>query len=332
MISQTIRQLKIGLLAIVVVIITGTIGYSILEKNFSVFDAFYMTIITISTTGFREVRELSLPGRILTIFLIITGVLAIAYSGGRGVQFLIETQIFRRRRMSKKLEELENHYIVCGYGRMGMQICEGLIENNASFVVIENNPTKIEKLIERGFLFINGDATSDEILLNAGIKKAKGIVAVIKTDADNVFTTLSAKELNPNIFIVARAVDEGTEPKLVKAGAHRVVKPYELGGNRMVQLLLRPGVIDFIEGVARNKDIDISLEEIQLYAGSSLIGKTLADSPVRKDLNIIIVAIFREDGKFIYNPTSSTEFQKGDKLIAIGEQKSLAKLTILCHS
>ncbi|MFC2134284.1 potassium channel family protein [Bacteroidota bacterium] len=331
MVNQTAKQIKGGILSLVFIGVIGTIGYSLIE-DMPIVDAMYMTVITISTTGYGEVKPLSESGRIFTIFLIITGVFAIAYSGGKAAQFLIETQVFRRRRMSKKISELKNHYIVCGYGRMGVQICEGLLENNSPFIVIENNPDKIEKLEEKGFLYVAGDATNDETLLNAGIKKAKGVVAVIKTDADNVFTTLSAKEHNPKVYIVVRAIDEGTESKLIKAGANRVVKPYELGGNRMVQLLLRPGVIDFIDGVARNTQVDIGLEEIPLGAESKLIGLTLAGSPIRKELNIIIVAISRIDGKFIYNPTSTTKFAEGDKLIAIGEKKALAQLDKYCNA
>jgi voltage-gated potassium channel len=265
-----------------------------------------------------------------TVFLIISGVLTIAYAGGKAAQILIETQVLRRRKMSKELENISGHYIVCGYGRMGRQICDGLVENSVPFVVVENDPKKLEMIKENNLLFIDGDVTKDEILVKAGINRAKGLVAVIRTDAENVFATLSARELNPEIFVVARAVEEGTDKKLITAGANRVVKPYELGGNRMVQLLLRPGVMDFIDGVARNKNVEISLEEITLNAGSPLVGKSLIDSPIRKDLNIIIVAISRSDGHFIYNPRSDTKFEVDDKLIAIGEQGNLSQLTELC--
>lgn len=324
------KQFKLGLLLLFLVIIVGTVGYEILEVNWTLLDSFYMTIITISTTGFREVKDLSQPGRMFTVFLIISGVLTIAYTGGKAAQILIETQVLRRRKMSKELEKISDHYIVCGYGRMGRQICEGLVENHVPFVVIENDQKKLTIIKELNLLFIEGDATNDEILIKAGIKRAKGLVAVIRTDAENVFATLSARELSPEIFVVARAVEDGTEKKLITAGANRVVKPYELGGNRMVQLLLRPGVIDFIDGVARNKNVEISLEEITLNEGSILVGKSLSNSPVRKDLNIIIVAISRNDGNFIYNPKSDTKFEVNDKLIAIGEQNNLSKLTELC--
>jgi voltage-gated potassium channel len=253
MTENIIKQLKFGLAVLFIIIALGTLGFELLEPEWDFLDSFYMTIITISTTGFKEVKPLSTEGRILTIFLIISGVMTIAYTGGKAAQILIENQIFRRRRMAKNLNRVHDHYIVCGYGRMGRQICESLTENKASFVVIENDQVKIDKIIEKEYMFVNGDASNDDILLKAGIEKAKGLISVVKSDAENVFTALSAKGLNPNIFIVSRAVEEDTEGKLRKAGADRVVKPYDLSTARMINLLLRPGIIDFIDNVAKNK-------------------------------------------------------------------------------
>jgi len=323
------KKLQVGIGIIISVILLGTVGYMFTEE-WSFMDAFYMTIITISTTGFREVRPLSTSGMILTVWLIITGVLAIAYTGGRGVQLLVESQILRRRRMSKKLESVSDHYIICGFGRMGRQIAEHLDESKLEFVVIENEPHNVSTLVELGYLFVDADATDDDALIKAGIERAKGLVAVLSTDAENVFTTLSARELNKKLFIVSRAIDEGTEGKLKKAGADRVVKPYELGGNRMVQLLLRPGVTDFIEGVAKRREVHISLEEIEVREGSQLVGMTLAESPIRSELNIIIIAIDKSGNKFVYNPQSSAQIEAGDKLIAIGQLENLNKLNNLC--
>ena len=324
------KKLEIGLIVIFTIITIGTFGYMVIE-DWSFFDSFYMTIITISTTGFKELKPLSAPGMMLTVGLIITGVISLAYTGGRGVQLLVESQILRRRRMSKKLEEISNHYIICGFGRMGKQIAEHLEENQFEFVVIENEKNNVAKLNDLDYLHIEGDATDDDALIKAQVKKAQGLVAVLSTDAENVFTTLSARELNKNAFIVARAIDEGTEGKLKKAGADRVVKPYELGGNRMVQLLLRPGVTDFIEGVARKKEVDISLEQIAVCEGSNLVGLTLAESPIRSELDIIIIAIDKSEGNFVYNPQSSTIIEVDDKLIAIGQNENLNKLTALCY-
>lgn len=324
------KKLQAGLITIFLILMLGSFGYMLIE-GWTFFDSFYMTVITISTTGFKELKPLSMPGMILTVVLIISGVLAIAYTGGRGVQLLVESQILRRRRMNKKLDAISDHYIICGFGRMGKQIAEHLLESELKFVVIENEPNNVKKLIEYNFLYVNADATDDDALIKAGVERAKGLVAVLATDAENVFTTLSARELNNEIFIVSRAIDEGTEGKLKKAGADRVVKPYELGGNRMVQLLLRPGVSDFIEGIARKKEVDISLEQILVRKGSKLVGQSLAESPIRSELNIIVIAIDKSGGKFVYNPQSSTKIEENDKLIAIGQIENLNKLTGLCY-
>ena len=323
--SQLFKQVIFGLIVLSLIVVTGTLLYEEIE-GYSFIDALYMTVITISTTGFKEVRPLSDNGRLLTIFLILSGVLTVAYTGGRAAQFIIETQIFRRRRMSKQLGQLKDHYIVCGYGRMGREVCESLSENDVPYLVIEKETDKIEVLIEKNILFIHGDAANDEILEQAGIQVAKGLAAVVRSDAENVFITLSAKELNKNLYIVSRAIEEGAESKLRKAGAHRVVKPYELGGKRLVQLLLRPGVIDFIEGVAKRKGVDIHLEEISIKNHCDIVGKTLAESPLRKDLNIMVVGISKVDGRFIYNPRSNEVIEIGDKLIAIGEINNLMQL------
>ncbi len=323
--NQLLKQVIYGLFLLTFIILSGTILYEIVE-GYSFIDALYMTIITISTTGFREVKPLTDIGRLLTIFLILSGILTIAYTGGRAAQLIIETQIFRRRRMSKKLDQLKDHYIVCGYGRMGKEVCDSLSKNNVLFMVIEKETSKIEALIEKNILFLHGDASNDEILEQAGIKRAKGLAAVVRSDAENVFITLSAKELNKDLYIVSRAIEDGAESKLERAGAHRVLKPYELGGKRLVQLLLRPGVIDFIEGVVMGDGVNIHLEEISIQNQCDIIGKTLAESPLRKELNIMVVGISKVNGKFIYNPRSSEIIEIGDKLIAIGETDNLTKL------
>ncbi len=329
MVDKTLRQLRFGLAILFFTIIVGTAGYMIIEK-WHILDAIYMTIITISTTGFAETHPLSQPGRFFTLFLIVLGIGSIAYTGGRAAQLVFETQIYRRRKVSKKVEHFSNHYIVCGYGRMGRFICNELAEAKVDFVVIENDSEKIDRLINQGFMFVNGDATSDEILVSAGIKKARGLVAVLSSDAENVFATLSSKVLNPDIYIVARAVEEETESKLVKAGASRVVKPYEIGGTRMAELLLRPGVIEFIDSIAREKNVDLNIEEVVVHPNSKLVNKTLTELPIRKEMNIIIVSIYKKSGKFIYNPLSSAKIEAGDKLIAIGESSSLQKLNKMC--
>ncbi len=304
----------------------------IIEKDFSLLDAFYMTVISMTTTGFKEVKPLSDSGKIFTVIVIFSGVLAIAYTGGRAAQLLIEMQIFRRRRMGRKMQNLSGHYIVCGYGRMGRSICEELRKNGAKFVVIERDDSKIEELTENDYLFVIGDASNDEVLKRAGIENANGIVTVTHSDAENVFTALSAKQINPNIYVISRAVDEGSEIKLLKAGVNRVVKPFEIGSSRMVQLLLRPKVSDFIEGIARKENINIGLEEITVADFSPLVGLSLSESPLRSELNIIVVAIHKVNGDFVYNPNAGTKILGGDQLIAIGRSEDLEKLVHLCQN
>lgn len=330
MADQTLNQLKKGAFILLIVLFIGSFGFMLIE-HWDFLDSLYMTIITITTTGFEEVHPLTHVGRVFTIILLVMGIGSIAYTGGRAAQLLIENQIIRRRRMSKKLEELKDHYIVCGYGRMGKYICEELSSAKVDFIVVDNKPDKIDKLIDMNYLYINGDATSDEVLTTAGIMEAKGLVAVLSNDAENVFTTLSAKALNQNLYVVARAVEEETESKLKKAGANRVVKPYEIGGNRMAELLLRPGVIEFIDVVARERSVDLSMEEFLVNKKSELIGKSLAELPIRKELNIIIVSINKLKGGFIYNPKSPTIIEKDDKLIALGEKANLSELSKLCR-
>jgi voltage-gated potassium channel len=234
--------------------------------------------------------------------------------------------------MGKLMNTIKDHYIICGYGKMGKQMCDNLYEAKKPFVVIENDHKKIEELIEKDIPYVEGDATMDSVIIEAGIKKAKGFAAVIKTDAENVFATLSAKGLNPSIYVVSRAIEEGTEQKLYKAGADRVVKPYELSGTKLVQLLLRPGVSDFIDVVSKKSNKEIHIEELTILSESSLIGQKLSDTTFKKELNIMVIAVTRENGTLIYNPQASFEFNANDKVIVIGEEKNLSKFIEICST
>lgn len=324
--SETTRHMLSGIAILVITIMTGIMGYMSIE-GWSFDDALYMTVITITTTGFGEVHPLSKSGHIFTVILLILSFGTILYIGGTGIQYIIESKFLRRRRMTKQMERMKDHYIVCGFGRMGSHICEKLNESKVPFVVIENNPNNFAKLDSLGIIYDKGDAASDETLLRVGLKNAKGLVAALSSDPENVFATLSARVLNPSLFIVARAIDEDTESKLIKAGANRVVKPYELGGSRMAEIVLRPGVLDFIDVVYGSKKVDIHIEEITVKKGSKMHKKTLADLPLRSEFNTIIDAIQNEEKKiFIYNPQGDTIVDEGNKLIAIGEEANLDKL------
>lgn len=327
--DQSVRQLLVAVMFLAATLAIGTVGYVVLE-GWPAGDAIYMTIISITTTGFREVRELSSAGRVLTIFVIVGGIASLAYVGGRVLQFAVEVYLLRRGRMDRKIARLKNHVIVCGYGRMGRHIAEDLGEAKVPFVVIESDPELAADLDEEGVLYLIGDASSDALLLQAGVERARGLIAVVSTDAENVYATLTAKALNPAIPIVARALSDESEPKLRTAGAERVIKPYELVGRRIAQLVIRPSMVEFVDTIARSGASEITIEEITVAGDSSLANVALGDTTIRRDLNVIVVAIRRTEEDLLYNPGPEAVFRGGDRLIAIGKQEQLANLTVLC--
>ena len=323
------RQLVVAGVIVLAIVTVGTSGYMLIE-GWSLFDAFYMTIISISTTGYREVHPLSTAGQMFSVAVIILGLISVAYFGGRALQLVVESYLARRKGMDRKIRHLKNHYVVCGYGRMGRHIVQDLREAGARFVIVEREGIKSDELAEDDNLYIVGDSTDDEVLIRAGVPEAAGLITVVSSDPENVYTVLSAKALNPDIFIVARAMNDDTEPKLLKAGADRVIKPYEHVGHRMAQLLLRPNIVEFIDTVGQAAGKDIKMEEVLIAPGSTLVGTALRDSPIRQELNIIVVVVRRASGEFIYNPSSTLEFESGDRLISIGDREALRRLAELC--
>lgn len=320
------KRLIFALIFITLIIAVGSAGYIFIE-GWNCLDSLYMTVITIASVGFKEVHDLSPNGRIFTIILIICGVGSVAYALTAVAKIVLEgeiKEIFGRKRLEKKIKELKNHYIVCGYGRMGKIICRELRAKNIKFVAIEKKP---DIFVEKEDLLIfEGDATKDEILKEAGIERAKGLISVLPTDAENLFVVLSARELNPDLFIVARAGEEGSEQKLLRAGADRVVSPYHIGGLRIAHTILKPAVVDFIEFATKSGNIDLQMEELTVQEGSKLAGFTLDECGIGRDLGIIIVAIKKTTGDMKFNPTFRTSIKAGDTLIALGE---ISKLKIL---
>ncbi|RLB81998.1 MAG: potassium channel protein [Deltaproteobacteria bacterium] len=311
----------------------GTIGYMVTE-GWPFIDALYMTVITLSTVGYSEVRGLSSTGRIFTMVLIILGVGFVFYLAGSIIQFMVEgriREILGRRKLKKKIRVQKGHYIICGYGRVGSSICEALASKPLNIVVIERDPARIAKLNERNILHIPGEATDEENLIRAGVERARGLVAALKTDSDNVYVTLSARQLNPDLFIMARAGEEHSERKLLAAGANKVLCPYRMGAHRMAQTILRPTVTDFVELTLMDTSRNIQMEEMPVHPSSRLIDVALQDSGIRKDLDLIIVAVKKAAGDMLFNPSSQTKLGAGDTVIAIGEKKNLEKLERLLN-
>ena len=320
------KRLIFALIFITCVVIAGSAGYMLIE-GWSCLDSLYMTIITIASVGYKEIHDLSANGRIFTIILIISGVGSVTYALTTIAKIIVEGEIqevFGRKRLEKKIKELKSHYIVCGYGRMGRIICRELKEKDIKFVIIEKEPDTFESGEET--LVLKGDATKDENLKEAGIEKAKGLISVLPTDAENLFVVLSARELNPKLFIVARAGEEGSEQKLLRAGADRVVSPYHIGGLRIAHTVLKPAVVDFIEFATKSGNIDLQMEEITVQNNSKLAGLTLDECGIGRDLGIIVVAIKNASGDMKFNPTFRTAIKAGDTLIALGEIPKLKTL------
>jgi voltage-gated potassium channel len=310
------------LTAIAVTVAFGTAGY-MLVQGWGFLDALYMTVITLTTVGYREVHPLSDRGIIFTIILLVGGVGVVFYALTKGAQVILDlefNQIFRRKRVERAIRRLKGHYIICGYGRMGKIVAKELREEGVKFVVIEKRPAQYEG---GEVLILKGDATRDETLIEAGIDRAAGLISVLPTDAENLFAVLSARGLNPNLLIVARAIEEGSERKLLRAGATKVVSPYHIGGLRMAHTVLKPTVVDFLEFATKSGNLELQIEEIQIQEKSELIGLTLEECGIGRDLGVIIVAIKQPTGDTRFNPTFRSTVKPGDTLIALGEQSKL---------
>jgi voltage-gated potassium channel len=327
------RRLIVLVAITLALVLAGTVGYVFIE-DWGWFDALYMTVITLSTIGYGEVHPLSDAGRVFTILLILGGVFTFVYTATEIIRAVVSgevAQMLGEQRRERALSEIRDHIIVCGYGRMGKLVCREFSRDKVPFVVLD-----VSAAVERDFdlpygYVLIGDATSDEVLRHAGIARARALVTVMASDADNLYTTLSARLLRPDLFIVARAEAVGAEAKLLRAGANRVVSPYQIGGTRVAQAVLRPTVVDFIELATRTEHIDLQLEEACLGAASPLAGCTLKDSRLRADLKVIIVAIKRKNGHMQYNPAPETVLEPGDTLVAIGHREQLAQLESLAN-
>jgi voltage-gated potassium channel len=327
--SELRQKFIIAVGLVILVASFGTIGYMLIE-GWNFIDALYMTVITLASVGFKEVHDLSLFGRIFTIILIIGGVGTVAYALTAGAKIILEgelQEVYGRRRLEKKIQELKNHYIVCGYGRMGKIICRELREKNIKFVIVEKQPDMHQE--NKDLLIFPGDATKDEVLKELGIERAKGLVTVLPTDAENLFVVLSARGLNQNLFIVARAGEEGSEKKLIRAGADKVVSPYHIGGLRIAHTVLKPAVVDFIEFATKSGNIDLQMEEVLIKESSELVGKSLDECGIGRELGIIIVAIKKPNGEMKFNPTFKSAIKTGDTLIALGESSKLKNLEVM---
>lgn len=324
-------RFALGLMFLVV--LTGVAGYMLLAK-LSFLDALYQTIITITTTGYEDEAD-AMSGhdpavKIFTIFLMIFGISAVAYAFSIFVSALVEgdlRQTIGTYRIKRRVRFMKNHYVVCGYGRMGNIIAAAMKEDHIPVVVVDKDPKKRPEIEDGGVVAVTGDATQDEVLIEAALLKAKGLIAVTNSDPENLFITMSARQLNPNLIIVSRALTEEVERKLLRAGANRVILPYKLGAHQIAQAALRPNVVDFIEIATGSSKLDMEIEEWLVRADSSLVNKPLREATLLRQLGIIVIGIRSyQSEEMMYNPPADTVIREKDTLIMLGKTEGLDQL------
>jgi len=327
------RHLIVSIILSLVILIVGTAGYIIIE-DWRFLDALYMTVITISTVGYREINQVGDAGRVFTILLVAIGVGFTLYVAAAVVQFMVEGRmriLLGRRRLDKKINRLKNHYIVCGYGRIGRVICRNLRRKPLDVVTVDKSPNLIPLMDEDGILYVAGDASDEATLVKAGIKRARGLVAALATDTDNVFLVLTARQLAPELTIIARASKEAVKSKLQAAGADSVESPYEMGAVSMAHHIIRPTVTNFLDLAFAHQRKDIQMEEIPVSESSDLVNVQLKDSGIRQNYNLIIIAIKKPDGDMLFNPSFETAIMPKDTVIAVGELENLQQLEVILN-
>ncbi len=321
-----VRGVRFWVAAVIGVVVVGTLGYVVLF-GWSPSDAVYMTVITLTTVGFREVRDLvGFPERLWTMSLAVTGVGIIFGSIGIVADAILSEAASGRReakRMREAVSDLRDHIIVCGYGRVGSTVARELVHTGDRSVVIDILPASLERAAKAGHLVVEGDATDDATLRAAGVEHARGLVTCIDSDANNVYVTLSARSLNPGLFIVARANFEGSDGKLLQAGANRVVSPYTMAGRRIAELAVRPHVTDFIDAALSHGNLSFSLEEVEVVAGGPLAGLTVG--ALRAD-GVVTLALVAPDGGYDANPAADRVLREGERVIASGSTDALSVL------
>jgi voltage-gated potassium channel len=326
---MALRHRKILTLGLLLggILAVGTAGY-VLISGVSFLDALYMTIISVTTVGYREIIPLTTPGKIFTIVLIVFGLGIVFYFLQTIVEDTLEgriRKIFGRRKMQKNMARMDRHVVVAGFGRMGEVVCRELAEGGFDFIILEASPQRFAVAEERNYHVLNADATDEEALRAAGLDKARVLISLLADDADNIFAVLTAREINPGLVIIARALDSANERKMLKAGANRVVSPYELSSHRIVRMVEKPNVVDFTDGLLRSKKYKLSLEELLVGTDSGFVDQTIREAGFRERFNAIIVAV-RRDEEMIFNPGPDLVIRSGDILILIAERETLRAL------
>lgn len=319
---------RLAVLMLLIVVSSGTAGYVLIE-GWPTWDAFYMTITTVTTVGYREVHPLSRAGQIFTVALVVGGVATVLYTFSLLMALLVEGNLQRRwlqRRVDRMLDALNDHFIVCGFGRIGTIIAEEFRRQRIPFVIIERDAERMHAALEAGILAVEADASSEEVLKRVRIQHARGFIAAVGSDAENVYAVLSARLLKPDLFILARAETEDARRKLVRAGADRVISPYQIGGLQLAQTALRPAVVDFVQLATSSENLELTMEQVRIAPQAPLAGKSILDANLRQRYGVVVVGIQRAAGHMEFNPPPETRMQPGDYLVVLGRAESLKEL------
>ncbi|HVN06075.1 MAG TPA: potassium channel protein [Bryobacteraceae bacterium] len=320
------RRVLYVALAITAILAIGTAGFMLIE-GYSLFDAFYTTLLTMTTVGYGD--NLRPAGRIFNSFLLVVGVTTILVAIGAMTQTIIEAEfgeLLGKRRNKRMIEKLRNHYIICGFGRVGRGAASELQKAGVPFVVVDIDDDRVERAIAAGMLAVAADSTRDETLRAVGVTDAKGLVCALATDADNLFVLLSAKFLNPQIYVASRAAEENAEAKMRRAGADAVFAPYDITGHRLAQALLRPHVVQFLDFTTKTAGLEVVIEQVRVDASSVLVAKTIRESQIGHHFGVIVLAISKGDGEMLFNPPADTAIAAGDYLIVMGQPDKLHSL------
>ena len=317
-----------ALAALVALTALGTLGFGLLEP-LTLLDSLYLTVMTMATVGYGDVHPLSRGGRGFAIVFMLVSVAVVGFLLSTAIQALVQSEIvaaYGQRRRYREISKLRNHFIICGAGRVGARIIRELQRREEPFIVVERDQQQVANLIEEDVLVLVRDATLEETLRDAGVEHARALATCLPDDADNVYVVLTARGLNDDLHIVARAIEAQAEPKLIRAGANRVISPVIIGSQRMVQALTKPAVADFIDSIAA-EDLDLDFEEVVVAPHSSYVGHKLKFTNIRSELDVVIVAVRRSsNSEMIFNPSGDSQIEAGDMLIAIGRADSLARL------
>ena len=308
----------------------GTIGYIAIE-GWTPWDAFYMTVTTVTTVGYREIHELSRAGQVFTVALVMGGVGAAFYTFSQLAAVVVEGGLashLGQRRRARMIDTIKDHFIVCGYGRIGSIVAKEFRQQGVPFVVIERDPARHQAAVEHGVLVIDADASQEDVLKRAGIERARGLITAVGTDAENVYTVLTARVLSPDLFIISRSESGDSARKLRAAGANRVISPYQIGGVQIAQTAIRPAVVDFFDLATSSDNLELAMEQISISPQSALADHSILDANLRQRFGVIVVAIQRVDQRMEFNPEPATLMRPGDRLVVLGGPDSLKQLEV----